>query len=215
MRYYAVGLDLHQRPCVVVGGGAVATRRVDGLLACGARVTVVAPTLAPALEQRAAAGDIVVRRRPYEAGDLAGAFLAIVATDAPEVNAAVTAEARARGVLLNRADAPTEGDFIVMTTVQRGDLQLAICTAGRSPAFARRVREELERLLPPEYDQLLALQAELRTELQRAGQHIAPERWSSAADAEVLALLRAGDRAGAAARLRAHLLSPEARSLCS
>jgi siroheme synthase-like protein len=215
MRYYAVGLDLRGRPCVVVGGGAVATRRVERLLACGARVTVVAPALAPALEQRAAAGEIAVRRRPYAQGDLAGAFLAIAATDAPEVNAAVAAEARARGVLLNRADAPTEGDFIVMTTVERGDLQLAIATAGRSPAFARRVREELERLLPPEYDQLLALQAELRTELHATGRTVPPERWQTAADAEVLALLRAGDRAGAAARLRAHLLSPEAHSLCS
>jgi siroheme synthase-like protein len=178
-------------------------------------VTVVAPTLTPALEQRAAEGAIAVRRRPYAEGDLAGAFLAIAATDAPEVNAAVAAEARARGVLLNRADAPAAGDFIVMTTVERGDLQLAIATAGRSPAFARRVREELERLLPPEYDQLLALQAELRAELRAAGQAIPPERWQAAADAEVLALLRQGDRAGAAARLRAHLLPPEARSLCS
>ena len=215
MTHFAVGLDLRDRRCVVVGGGSVAERRTGGLLASGARVTVVAPTLVPGLEARAAAGEIAVRRRPYVEGDLAGAFLAIAATDAPEVNAAVAAEARARGVLVNVADDPARGDFIVLATVRRGDLQIAISTGGRSPALARRVREDLERLLPPEYDQLLAVQAELRTELQQAGVAVAPEQWQAALDAEVLALLRAGDRAAARARLRARLISPEARSLCS
>ncbi len=215
MTHFAVGLDLRDRMCVVVGGGSVAERRTGGLLASGARVTVVAPTLVPGLEARAAAGEIAVRRRPYVEGDLAGAFLAIAATDAPEVNAAVAAEARARGVLVNVADDPARGDFIVLATVRRGDLQIAISTGGRSPALARRVREDLERLLPPEYDQLLAVQAELRTELQQAGVTVAPEQWQAAPDAEVLALLRAGDRAAARARLRARLISPEARSLCS
>ncbi|MBX5491807.1 MAG: bifunctional precorrin-2 dehydrogenase/sirohydrochlorin ferrochelatase [Chloroflexi bacterium] len=215
MTHFAVGLDLRDRRCVVVGGGSVAERRTGGLLASGARVTVVAPTLVPGLEARAAAGEIAVRRRPYVEGDLAGAFLAIAATDAPEVNAAVAAEARARGVLVNVADDPARGDFIVLATVRRGDLQIAISTGGRSPALARRVREDLERLLPPEYDQLLAVQAELRTELQQAGVTVAPEQWQAAPDAEVLALLRAGDRAAARARLRARLISPEARSLCS
>src|SRR5579883_409655 len=204
--YYPVCLDLRGRPCVVIGGGSVAARKVEGLLACGARVTVVAPALTPALQALLDAGRIAVRPRPYADGDLAGAALAIAATDERDVNARVAAEARARGVWLNAADDPERCDVILPAVIRRGDLPIAISTCGRSPALARRVREDLERLLPPEYAALLPLLAEVRAELRQEGVDVPPERWQSAVDDYVLDRLRAGDLAGARARLRAGLV---------
>src|SRR5688500_11242132 len=160
--YYPVCLDLRERPCVVVGGGTVAARKVEGLLECGARVTVVAPVLGPVLKHWLQEGRIAARVRPYAEGDLEGAALAIAATNEPTVNAEIAAEARARGVWLNAADDPERCDFILPSVVRRGDLQIAISTGGRSPALARRVREDLERLLPAEYADLLPLLADLR-----------------------------------------------------
>jgi siroheme synthase-like protein len=204
--YYPVCLDLRDRPCVVVGGGAVAARKVEGLLECGARVTVVAPALGPALQRWLQAGTIEVRPRAYREGDLAGAALAIAATNDPGVNSAIAAEARARGVWLNAADDPDRCDFILPSVVRRGDLQIAISTGGRSPALARRVREDLDRLLPAEYADLLPLLAQVRAELRDEGADVPPERWQSAVDDVLLARLRAGDAAGARAYLRAGLL---------
>jgi siroheme synthase-like protein len=204
--YYPVCLDLRGRPCVVIGGGPVAARKVEGLLECGARVTVVAPALCPRLRELLAAGRIAVRERPYAEGDLAGATLAIAATDDRAVNARIAAEARARGVWLNAADDPERCDFILPSVLRRGNLQIAVSTGGMSPALARRVREELERLLPAEYAELLPLLADVRAELRREGADIPPERWQSAVDDTVLERLRRGDYAGARAWLRAGLL---------
>jgi siroheme synthase-like protein len=204
--YYPVCFDLRGRPCVVIGGGTVAARKVEGLLECGARVTVVAPVLGPALTQWEHDGRIEARRRPYAAGDLEGAALAIAATDDRAVNAVVAQEARARGVWLNAADDPERCDFILPAVIRRGDLQVAISTGGRSPALARRVREDLERLLPAEYADLLPLLAEVRAALREEGIDVPAERWQSAVDDYVLARLRAGDRDGARERLRAGLV---------
>jgi siroheme synthase-like protein len=204
--YYPICLDLRDRPCVVIGGGSVAARKVAGLLECSARVTVVAPALAPALEALAQQGHLTAHRRPYAEGDLAGAVLAIAATDAREVNARVAAEAQARGIWLNAADDPENCDFILPAVVRRGDLQIAISTGGRSPALARRVREDLEQRLPAEYADLLPLLADVRAELRRERLEVSPEHWHAAIDDYVLACLRAGDLAGARARLRAGLV---------
>jgi precorrin-2 dehydrogenase/sirohydrochlorin ferrochelatase len=203
--YYPLCLDLRGRPCVVIGGGAVAARKVAGLLECGARVTVVAPSLGPALAELYGAGAVEARLRPYQDGDLAGAVLAIAATDDAAVNGQVAAEAQARGVLLNVVDDPARGDFIVPAVLRRGALQLAVSTGGLSPALARWVRDALEGLVPAEYADLLPVLAELRAELRRAGVEVPAERWQSAVDAEVLASLRAGDGPAARERLRDRL----------
>jgi siroheme synthase-like protein len=213
--YYAVGLDVRERACVVVGGGAVAERRVRGLLACDARVTVIAPTVTPALAGLAAEGRIAHLARTFAAGDLANAWLAVAATDRPAVNASVADEARARGVLVNVASEAARGDFIVMAPLRRGGLQVAIATDGLSPALTRRVRADLERLLPPEYEDLLRVQADLRAELRAAGIAVPAARWQSAVDETVLDALHAGDEANARVRLRARLIAGEAGPTCS
>jgi precorrin-2 dehydrogenase/sirohydrochlorin ferrochelatase len=131
----------------VVGGGAVATRKVRKLLQAGADVVVVSPEVCPELLGM----EVEIYNRPYEYSDLEGADLAFTATDSREVNAAVTREARERGVRINVADRPSEGDFAVPSTLRRGGLQVAVSTGGTSPTLARRIRDELEEVFGPEW----------------------------------------------------------------
>jgi precorrin-2 dehydrogenase / sirohydrochlorin ferrochelatase len=133
---YPLVLDLKGRRCVVVGGGTVAERKVDGLLAAAAEVTVVSPKLSDKLEARAARGD------------LAGAALAFVATGDTRLAAAIAREGRSQGVWVNAADDPEHCDFFLPSVLRRGPLLVAVATGGGSPALARAVREEIERLLP-------------------------------------------------------------------
>lgn len=148
---------------IVVGGGAVATRKVQGLLDAGvASVTVIAPQLTAQLETWVAQHRITPIRRPYQPGDLANAQLVVAATDDESVNEAVWREARESGILVNAVDDPPHCTFHVPAVVRRGNLAIAISTAGASPALAKYVRRELERAIGPEYDQLAQLLAELR-----------------------------------------------------
>lgn len=151
MQYHPVYLDLRGRPCVVLGGGEVATRKAEGLLAAGARVTVVSPTLMPVLAALAETHEIVHHARPYRPGDLAGAVLAYAATDDTAVQTAAAAEAAASGVWLNVVDRPQLCSFIVPAVVKRGPVSVAVSTGGASPALARRLREVLEGAIGPEY----------------------------------------------------------------
>lgn len=125
---------------MIVGGGEVANRKARKLLQARARVVVISPEVRPELASMA----VEVRRRPYAEGDLEGAFLVFAATDLREVNAAVVREARERGIPVNVADEPSEGDFAVPSTLRRGQLQVAVSTGGASPTLARRIRRELE-----------------------------------------------------------------------
>ena len=125
----------------------MAVRKVRKLLQAGARVLVVSPEVRPELERM----DVEIRRRAYGYGDLEGADLAFTATDSREVNAAVALEARERGIRINVADLPSEGDFAVPSTLRRGNLQVAVSTGGASPTLARRIRSELEGVFGPEW----------------------------------------------------------------
>ncbi|HEU4495254.1 MAG TPA: bifunctional precorrin-2 dehydrogenase/sirohydrochlorin ferrochelatase [Rubrobacteraceae bacterium] len=144
---YPIFMDLSGRRCVVVGGGEVANRKARKLLQARAEVVVISPEVRPELESVA----VEVYRRPYERGDLKGACLAFAATDAREVNAAVAREAKERGVPVNVADRPQEGDFALPSTLRRGRLQVAVSTGGASPALARDIRCELEKIFGPEW----------------------------------------------------------------
>jgi precorrin-2 dehydrogenase / sirohydrochlorin ferrochelatase len=144
---YPIFLDLSGRRCVVVGGGEVANRKARKLLQARARVVVISPEIRAELESVA----VEIQRRPYREGDLEGAHLAFAATNSREVNAAVAREAKARGVPVNVADEPSEGDFAVPSTLRRGRLQVAVSTGGASPTLARRIREELEKAFGPEW----------------------------------------------------------------
>jgi len=201
MGYYPVLLDLAGRRCVMVGGGIIAGRRVDGLLTAGARVTVISPRLTRTLAALAAEGRIDHEAREYRDGDLDGADLAFVATDAGEVNAAVAREARARGVWINAADDPARCTFILPALVRRGDLTVAVATGGSSPALARAIREELENYLTDDYATLAAIAAEARREVRAAGRPVTADAWRRALGPEVRRLIVERGRDDAKQRL--------------
>ncbi|MCL6636393.1 MAG: bifunctional precorrin-2 dehydrogenase/sirohydrochlorin ferrochelatase [Alicyclobacillus sp.] len=146
-RYYPALLDVRDRPCVVVGGGRVAERKVAKLLACGARVRVISPRLTPQLQAWAEAGRLSWQARPYVTGDVADAWLVFAATDQPAVNRAVQAEAEQARCWLNAADHPAACSLVVPASVQVGPLVVALATSATDPATARRLRELLEQEL--------------------------------------------------------------------
>jgi len=139
---------LQGRACLVVGAGTIAAPKIASLLRAGGVVTVVAPRANAAIAAQAEAGEVTWHAREFEEGDLDGMFLAIAATDLQLVNHAVAEEARLRGILVNSVDDPPDCDFFYPSVVRRGDLQIAISTAGKSPALAQRLREEIDALLP-------------------------------------------------------------------
>jgi precorrin-2 dehydrogenase / sirohydrochlorin ferrochelatase len=149
---FPVFLKLQGRSCLVVGAGNVALSKIEGLLASGAEVRVVAPQAVDPVITLAQAGEISWWQRSFEPADLDGVFLAIVATSNSELNGRVFREAQRRNILCNVVDDPPHCDFYYPSVVRRGDLQIAISTNGRSPALAQRLRRELEEQFGPEYE---------------------------------------------------------------
>jgi precorrin-2 dehydrogenase/sirohydrochlorin ferrochelatase len=173
MRYYPVQLDIRGRRCLVIGGGTVGTRKVDGLLSCGARVTVVSPQVTEDLRRLGARGAITLWEREYAAGDPSGMFLVIGATDNEDLNRRVSADAEQLNILCNIADRPEKCNFILPAVIQRGDLVITVSTSGRSPALAKKLRHALERQFGEEYAVLLDLMGAIRKRL--LAQEHAPE----------------------------------------
>ncbi len=210
---YPVLLELGGRRAVVVGEAAVAAGKVDGLLAAGATVTVIAPGPAAALDRLAAEPGVTVRRRGYLPGDLAGAFLCVAGAADPMLRSAVAAEARAAGVLVNVMDDVPNCDFAAPAVVRRGDLVVAVGTGGRAPALASRLRADLGERFGPEWAELVELVGEVRaaTLADLPDLEERASRWRAALDLEELEwLVRAGRRDLAAERLRARLLAERA-----
>jgi precorrin-2 dehydrogenase len=195
MPQYAINLYLEGQSCVVVGGGPIAARKVEGLLQCGASVTVVAPSVCGAIEGWATRGEIAWNKKRYEPSDLDGAFLAITATSDPTVNRKVYLDGEAARVLVNSADDPSNCRFTLPSIVRRGDLTLAISTRGRSPALAKHMRRVLGRVVGPEYEQALEVLASVRDELRARGVSTESlgDLWGMTLDdGRLLALVREG-----------------------
>jgi uroporphyrin-III C-methyltransferase/precorrin-2 dehydrogenase/sirohydrochlorin ferrochelatase len=150
MNLFPIFVKLEGRPVLVVGAGPVGESKIAGLLAAGASITVVAPHATPKVREWVKQGKLAWREREVQPSDLDGMALVIAAVPA-EVAKSVFAEARVRGVLCNSVDDPDNCDFYYPAVVNRGDLQIAISTAGHSPALAQRLRRELERQFGPEY----------------------------------------------------------------
>ncbi len=161
--FYIACLKLAGRRCVVVGGGEVALEKVDGLLACDALVTLIAPRAVPELEGYAREGSIRWERRSYAGDeDLEGAMLVIAATDETEVNIAVSDDAERRAMLVNVVDVPPLCNFILPAIVRTGPLAIAISTAGASPALAKRMKREISASFGEPYARLAVLLNEVR-----------------------------------------------------
>lgn len=155
--FYPLQLNLSGRLCVVVGGGAVGRRKLAGLLQAGARVRLIAAASVPMADDA-----LEFLPRPYRDGDLEGAFLAFAATDNPAVNAAVAAEARHRGIPVNRADSAADSDFLLPANLRRGDLLFSVASGGRSPALAAILRDQLAEHFGREWGTVLDIAAALR-----------------------------------------------------
>lgn len=157
-RYYVACLDLSGRDVLVVGGGRVAHEKAEGLLGCGARVTVVAPQVVPDL----AALDVTLVRRGYRSSDLESRFLVVAATSTTSVNRRVFRDAEARALLCNVVDVPELCSFILPAVHREGPIAVAVSTGGASPALAQRLRDEMARIVRPEHAALARTLQELR-----------------------------------------------------
>ncbi|MGB7844750.1 MAG: bifunctional precorrin-2 dehydrogenase/sirohydrochlorin ferrochelatase [Candidatus Acidiferrum sp.] len=151
MTLFPAFLKLKDRPVLVVGGGAIAASKIPGLLEAGARVTVVAPKLSPKLVEWVRERQIAWLPKPFESDDLRGMFLVVAATALRDVNESVYLEADSRHILCNAVDDIDNCHFYYGAVVQRGDLQIAISTNGKSPALAQRLRKELEQQFTQDY----------------------------------------------------------------
>lgn len=214
MRYYPVFLDIAGKPVVVIGGGNIAHQKVVGLLKADAQVTVVSPELNEEMSELASQGSFRHLERDYEPGDLEGYTLAFVATDDRSVNSTVADEGKARKVWVNAVDDPPYCDFIMPGIAQKGDLIIAISTSGRSPAMARKMREEIEEFLTEDYAAMLELAAEVRAELREQGKLIDADVWNKALDADLKKLLAEGKQAEAKERLLRSIAEPAQTGPC-
>ncbi len=169
MRYYPVSLDIAGKNCLVVGGGAVGTRKVKTLLKCGAIVCVISMDFTKSLNDLANTTDLTLLDRPYCESDLKEKFLVISATDDKILNKKISDDACRQQVLCNIADRPDASDFILPAVVHRGDLTIAISTSGKSPAFSKKLRKDLEEQFGEEYSQFLELMGAARKKLLQTG----------------------------------------------
>lgn len=165
MALFPIFLKLTDRRCVVIGAGHLAESKIESLRAADARITVIATHASLPIREQAIAGELTLHLRPYQTGDLAGAFLVVAATNDPAVNRAVFVEAESSGVLCNAVDDPPFCDFYFPSVVRRGDLQIAISTAGQSPALAQQLRKQLNEQLPLDLGDWLTELGNLRREV--------------------------------------------------
>lgn len=198
---YPINLDLNGQSCLVLGGGAVAERKVCRLLAEGAAVTVIAPSL-------------TWQPRTYQAGDESAFFLIICATDDEAVSHAIAAAAKAQGKLLNVCDVPDLCNFTLPSIVRQGDLQLTISTNGKAPALSRWLRKRLEQHFDERYGRWLAELAAIR----RQGQSVLPTSrarqafWRQALTDDVMVLVDNNEIDAASALLRDRLAAWERKN---
>ena len=170
---------------------------------CQASVTVISPEVTAGIRERAGTGELQWRARKYAEGDLQGVFLAIAATDRPDVNKVVFEEAAKERVILNVVDNAPLCTFIAPAVVRRGDITVALSTGGASPALARKIREALEGSDLMEYAHVAGVLSQARKELKRRGVTVDPDRWQECIDGELLALAKGGQ----SQRALEHLLS--------
>lgn len=201
---YPVNLVVSGRRCLVVGGGPIAARKAEGLLACGAAVHVVAARVGD--EVRRLPG-MTWEERDYARGEVSGYRLAVAATGDPVVDAAVFADGEEAGVWVNSADDPAHCSFTLPAVVRRGPVVLTVSTGGHSPALAVWLKEWLAAEIGPEYELLASLLSAQRDEVRAVGRSTEDFDWRKALDSDMLDLIRSGHLQQAKERLQACLSS--------
>ncbi|MFH0873197.1 MAG: bifunctional precorrin-2 dehydrogenase/sirohydrochlorin ferrochelatase [bacterium] len=207
--YYPMMMNLSQRRCLVIGGGAVAERKVASLLEAGGLVILVSPNVTPRLAAMATTELIHHLPRRYRRGDLRGAFLCVVATNDRRLQKQIWKEAKEQGVLANIADSAEACDFLVPSYFRRGDLLVSISTAGKSPALAKRIRRDLEGRFGREFEVLLEVLTSLRPRILEEVKD--PKRRRSilerTGDPDLLTLVRETDLESLPDRVWAYLMA--------
>ena len=191
-RFYPVSLDVSGRACLVVGGGRVAARKAQGLIECGALVTVVAPSLAPEMEALAPLLH-AVERRPYCEGDAAGFRLVLTATGQPDIDGAVHADAEANGVWVNSADDRSHSSFILPALHRDGAVTIAVSTGGLSPAMASWLRTRLAVACGDGLGALAQVLGDTRARLRAEGSSVDDVDWAGLLEGPLPGLIAAGD----------------------
>ena len=171
MPHLPLNIDVRGMSALVVGGGAVAGRKVMSLLGAGATVRIVAPELTPEITRLVSAGTMKAKIECYQTSDLTDSFLAVAATNDPQTNRRIAADARQRGMLIAVTDEPESGNCSFPALLRRGDLEVAVSTNGTCPGFAAVVRDFLATVIGEEYGKILATLAVEREKLLTEGSH--------------------------------------------
>lgn len=195
--FFPLMLRIEGKDCLVVGGGKVAAEKIAGLLAHGAKITVVSPRAVSAIQKQARLGILQWKKRRFSPNDVKGALLVIAATNSSVANSSVFRACKQRGILCNAVDDPENCDFFYPAVVRRGPLQIAISTSGNSPALAARLRRELEKQFGPQWSEWVERLGKMRDELMQRGTSPRTRRaklLSLASEKSFQALLRASAR---------------------
>jgi precorrin-2 dehydrogenase/sirohydrochlorin ferrochelatase len=200
---YPVNLILRGRRCLVVGGGEVALRKIEGLVGAEAVVHVVAPAVSADVK----AQPVTWEERPYRRGEVAGYRLVVSATDDPAVNRTVFEDGEAAGVWVNAADDPANCSATLPAVSRRGPIVVAVSTGGHSPALSAWLRRRADEELGPEYEVLVRLLSDEREAIRAAGRSTEDLDWQKALESGMLELIKAGQVELARERLQACLSS--------
>ncbi|HXH40752.1 MAG TPA: bifunctional precorrin-2 dehydrogenase/sirohydrochlorin ferrochelatase [Thermoanaerobaculia bacterium] len=165
--YYPIYIDIEDRAVLIVGGGTVCARKAETMMRYGARVTIASPEITDEIAAWERDGALTVRRKMYEEADLEGASIVIASTDDPCVNARVARDCRRRRVPVNVVDVTHLCEFIVPAIIEKGSIQIAVSTGGKSPALGRTLKEDLQRTIGPEYAEVNDLLGTLRKSAKR------------------------------------------------
>ena len=160
--YYPIYLDIEDRDVLIIGGGNVCARKAETMMKYGARVTVLSPECTEEIEAWAAKNMLTIRRKTYAEADLQGASIVIASTDDQCINARIARDCRRRKIPVNVVDVTHLCEFIVPAIVERGSIQIAVSTGGKSPALARTLKEDLQKFVGPEYDEVNRILGTLR-----------------------------------------------------
>jgi len=200
---FPIFLNLRKKNCLVIGGGQVAQRKVRDLLECEASIRLVSPQAEDQIKIWAEKGLITWFGREFEPGDLNGIFMVFVATDSGDVNKEIVDLCRKKGILLNVVDEPADCDFYVPSVIRRNSLTLAISTEGKSPLFAKRLCQELEEVITPEYGEFVDILGEKREYIKKNVPNLQTRKkiFEAMVYSDVLDLLKMGEKEKARERI--------------
>jgi len=199
---------MQKRPCVVIGGGKVAERKIEKLIKAGADITVISPMITEDIERWWTEEKLIWHQRIYQKGDISDYFLVIITTDLPEVNQSIYLDIDHRKQLVNIVDTPELCTFIVPSTIHRGHLQIAISTHGASPGFAKRIRKDLEQTYGIEYKEYTYFLAEMREWIlqQNLNRSLRQTYFAKLLEAEIFTRIKKGERLQIVKELKQEIL---------